>query len=242
MFRMTEPVHSPVVLSVKGLQAWYDESHVLHDITFDVREGEVVTLLGHNGAGKSTTLKSIMGVLSSRKGSVVLRGKEMISAQSRRIAREGMSYVPEHRGIFSNLTVEENLLLPPVIAPNPMSLDEIFKLFPNLKERLDSPGTRLSGGEQQMLSMARILRTGARLILLDEPTEGLAPVIIQQIDRVIRGLKERGYTVVLVEQNLHFAQSVADRHYIVEQGRVLDEIDSVTVKANPNCLKAYLGI
>jgi branched-chain amino acid transport system ATP-binding protein len=239
---MSEPLRQSPVLAVRDLQAWYGESHVLHGIEFDVKEGEVVTLLGRNGAGKSTTLKSIIGIMKRRKGSVVFNGQELISAPSRRIARAGIAFVPEHRGIFASLSVQENLLLPPVISPGAMGLEEIFALFPNLRERLRSPGTKLSGGEQQMLSMARVLRTGAKTILLDEPTEGLAPVIIQQIGRVIGDLKSRGYTIVLVEQNFRFASSVADRHYVIEQGRVVDQFDNETVKADPGRLQAYLGV
>jgi branched-chain amino acid transport system ATP-binding protein len=239
---MSDPAKTAPVLSIGDLNAWYGESHVLHGLSFDVNEGEVVTLLGRNGAGKSTTLKSIIGIMKRRKGSVTFKGNELIAAPSRRIARAGIAFVPEHRGIFASLSVQENLMLPPVIAPGAMSLDEIFTLFPNLRERLKSPGTKLSGGEQQMLSMARVLRTGARTILLDEPTEGLAPVIIQQIGRVIGDLKRRGYTIVLVEQNFRFASSVADRHYVVELGRVVDQFDNETVKADPARLQSYLGV
>jgi branched-chain amino acid transport system ATP-binding protein len=230
------------LLSVRDLQAWYGESHVLHGVTFDVQPGEVVTLLGRNGAGKTTTLKAVMGMLPRRQGSVRLRDRETIRLPSRAIARLGIGYVPEERGIFASLDVEENLLLPPVISPGGLSLEEIFELFPNLKERLRSQGTKLSGGEQQMLAIARILRTGARLLLLDEPTEGLAPVIVQQIGRTIRRLKALGFTIVLVEQNFRFASTIANRHFVVEQGRVADMIPNAELEANIDKLHAYLGV
>jgi branched-chain amino acid transport system ATP-binding protein len=230
------------ILSVRGLQGWYGESHVLHGVTFDVAPGEVVTLLGRNGAGKTTTLKAIIGILDRREGSVVFEGRELIGLPSRAIARAGIGYVPEERGIFASLDVEENLLLPPVVRAGGLGLDEIFGLFPNLKERLRSQGTKLSGGEQQMLAIARILRTGARLLLLDEPTEGLAPVIVQQIGRTITRLKGLGFTLLLVEQNFRFAATVADRHVIVEQGRVVDEIANDDLDRNMDKLHAYLGV
>ena len=230
------------LLSVKGLEAWYGESHVLHGINFDVRFGEVVTLLGRNGAGKTTTLKAIMGVLPKRTGSVQFQGKELMRAPARFVAREGIAWCPEERGIFSSLSVEENLMLPPQVKPGGMSLDRIFELFPNLKERLSSQGTKLSGGEQQMLAIARILRTGAKMLLLDEPTEGLAPVIIQQIGHTIARLKQEGFTIVLVEQNFRFASTVADRHYVVEQGKVIDMIPNDQLGANIDKLHAYLGV
>jgi branched-chain amino acid transport system ATP-binding protein len=230
------------LLSVSDLQGWYGESHVLHGVSFDVREGEVVTLLGRNGAGKTTTLKAIMGILTKRKGSVTLAGRETIGLPARAIARLGIAYCPEERGIFSSLSVEENLMLPPQIRPGGLSVEQIFELFPNLKERLGSQGTKLSGGEQQMLAIARILRTGAKLLLLDEPTEGLAPVIIQQIGATIARLKRDGFTIVLVEQNFRFAASVADRHYVVEQGRVIDTIPNDELDANIGKLQAYLGV
>jgi branched-chain amino acid transport system ATP-binding protein len=230
------------LLKVRGLEAWYGESHVLHGIDFDVAPGEVVTLLGRNGAGKTTTLKAIMGVLARRKGSVVMEGRETISLPSRAIARLGIGFVPEERGIYASLSVEENLMLPPQIRPGGLSLDAIFTLFPNIKERLRSQGTKLSGGEQQMLAIGRILRTGAHLLLLDEPTEGLAPVIIEQIGATIAKLKQEGFTVVLVEQNFRFAQTVADRHYVVEQGRVIDMIPNPELDANIDKLKRYLGV
>ncbi len=230
------------LLKVRGLEAWYGESHVLHGIDFDVAPGEVVTLLGRNGAGKTTTLKSIMGVIGKRKGSVVMEGKETIGLPSRAIARLGIGFVPEERGIYSSLSVEENLMLPPQVRPGGLSLDEIFTLFPNIKERLRSQGTKLSGGEQQMLAIGRILRTGAHLLLLDEPTEGLAPVIIEQIGRTIAKLKQEGFTIILVEQNFRFAQTVADRHYVVEQGKVIDMIPNAELDANIDKLHRYLGV
>ncbi len=233
---------SAPLLVVKDLEAWYGESHVLHGVTFDVRPGEVVTLLGRNGAGKTTTLKSIMGILPKRKGSVVFQGKELMHAPARFVAREGIAFCPEERGIFSSLNVEENLMLPPQVKPGGMSVEQIFDLFPNLKERLASQGTKLSGGEQQMLAIGRILRTGAKMLLLDEPTEGLAPVIIQQIGRTIARLKQEGFTIVLVEQNFRFASTVADRHFVVEQGRVVDMIPNTELDRNIDKLHAYLGV
>ncbi|SFC66071.1 branched-chain amino acid transport system ATP-binding protein [Bosea sp. CRIB-10] len=230
------------LLAVRGLEAWYGESHVLHGIDLDVGEGEVVTLLGRNGAGKTTTLKSIMGVIGKRKGSVTFAGQETIGLPSRAIARLGIGYVPEERGIYSTLSVEENLMLPPQVKPGGLPVEQIFTLFPNLKERLKSQGTKLSGGEQQMLAIGRILRTGANLLLLDEPTEGLAPVIIDQIGATIRMLKQKGFTIVLVEQNFRFAQTVADRHYVVEQGKVVDMIQNAELDANIDKLHSYLGV
>jgi len=230
------------LLKVRGLEAWYGESHVLHGVDFDVAPGEVVTLLGRNGAGKTTTLKSIMGVIGKRKGSVALEGKETIQLPSRAIARLGIGFVPEERGIYSTLSVEENLMLPPQVKPGGLPVEQIFTLFPNLKERLKSQGTKLSGGEQQMLAIGRILRTGANLLLLDEPTEGLAPVIIDQIGATIRMLKQKGFTIILVEQNFRFAQTVADRHYVVEQGKVIDMIPNAELDANIDKLHRYLGV
>ena len=213
-------VRAPL-LSVKDLQAWYGESHILQGVTFDVHQGEVVTLLGRNGAGKTTTLKSIMGIVGQRTGSVRFEERELIGCASNEIARAGIALCPEERGIFASLTVLENLMLPPEVKKGGLSLDTIFELFPNLKERLgSSQGTKLSGGEQQMLAIARILRTGARMLLLDEPTEGLAPVIIQQIGKTIRTLKQQGFTILLVEQNFRFASTVADRYYVMENGRI----------------------
>jgi len=230
------------LLLVDGLQAWYGESHVLHGVTFEVREGEVVTLLGRNGAGKTTTLKSIMGMVASRTGSVRFSGRELVGLPSNAIARRGIAICPEERGIFASLDVAENLDLPPVVRPGGLSRERIFELFPNLKERLRSQGTKLSGGEQQMLAIGRILRTGARLLLLDEPTEGLAPVIIQQIGRTIRALKQEGFTIVLVEQNFHFAATVADRYYVIEHGRVAEGFAAADLDANREKLHEYLGV
>ena len=230
------------LLKVSGLEGWYGESHVLHGIDFEVAEGEVITLLGRNGAGKTTTMKAVMGILAKRKGSVVFEGKETIDLPARKIARAGIAFCPEERGIFSSLSVEENLMLPPQVREGGLSVERIFQLFPNLKERLASQGTKLSGGEQQMLAIGRILRTGARLLLLDEPTEGLAPVIVQQIGHTIAQLKREGFTIVLVEQNFRFAASVADRHYVVEQGRVIDTIPNSELEANIDKLHAYLGV
>jgi branched-chain amino acid transport system ATP-binding protein len=227
-------------LSVDGLQAWYGESHVLHGVTFEVNRGEVVTLLGRNGAGKTTTLKSIMGMVAKRTGSVKFEGRELGGLASNQIARAGIAICPEERGIFASLNVEENLELPPQVAPGGLARPRIFELFPNLYERLSSQGTKLSGGEQQMLG--RILRTGARLLLLDEPTEGLAPVIIQQIGRTIRALKEQGFTIVLVEQNFHFAATVADRYYVMEHGRVVEGFAQAQLEANRSKLQQYLGV
>jgi len=231
------------LLEVAGLEAWYGESHILHGIDFQVREGEVVTLLGRNGAGKTTTLKSIMGIIGKRRGSVKFEGQEIIRAPSDRIARLGVAFCPEERGIFASLDVRENLMLPPEVRPGGLSLDQIFDLFPNLKERLSSSqGTKLSGGEQQMLAIARILRTGARFLMLDEPTEGLAPVIIQQIGRTIARLKSEGFTILLVEQNFRFASTVADRFYIVEHGKVIDGFANADLGANMDKLHTYLGV
>jgi branched-chain amino acid transport system ATP-binding protein len=209
---------------------------------FDVAEGEVVTLLGRNGAGKTTTMKSIMGMVGRRQGSILFRGSQTIQLASNRIARLGIAFCPEERGIFSSLDVEENLLLPPQVAPGGLPLQQIFELFPNLRERLHSQGTKLSGGEQQMLAIGRILRTGARLLLRDEPTEGLAPVIVQQIGRTIKQLKQQGFTILLVEQNFRFAQTVADRHYIVEHGRVVDMVPGAELEANMGRVHEYLGV
>ena len=228
--------------TVNGLQAWYGESHILHGVTFDVRAGEVVTLLGRNGAGKTTTLKSIMGIVGQRSGSVQFEGRELIKLSSNAIARQGLAFCPEERGIFASLDVEENLYLPPVVKPGGLSTEDIFTLFPNIKERLHSQGTKLSGGEQQMLAIGRILRTGARLLLLDEPTEGLAPVIIQQIGRTIRTLKEQGFTILLVEQNFRFASTVADRYYVMEHGRVVESFANTELDANLEKLHEYLGV
>jgi branched-chain amino acid transport system ATP-binding protein len=230
------------MLEVSGLNAWYDESHVLHGMDFEVREGELVTLLGRNGAGKSTTLKAIMGLLPKRTGSIKFRGQELIRARPDIVGRAGIGFCPEDRGIFADLSVQENLVLPPVVGPGGMSIADIHTLFPNLKERAKSPGTKLSGGEQQMLAIARILRTGAKLLLLDEPTEGLAPVIVQQIGRMIAEIKRRGFTVLLVEQNFRFAAKLADRHYVVEHGQVVDMIPAHMLEERMDSLHQRLGI
>ena len=229
-------------LKVTGLNAWYGESHVLHGVDFEVAEGEVVTLLGRNGAGKTTTMKSIMGLVPRRAGSIVYQGRETVRMRPDQVARAGIALCPEERGIFAALNVTENLMLPPVIAPGGLTVATIHELFPNLKERAASPGTKLSGGEQQMLAIGRILRTGARFLLLDEPTEGLAPVIVQQIGRTIRELRARGFTVLLVEQNFRFASTVADRHYVMEHGRVIDMIPNAALEANMDKLHDYLGV
>jgi branched-chain amino acid transport system ATP-binding protein len=232
----------PPMLAVRGLEGWYGESHVLHGIDFAVQPGEVVSLLGRNGAGKTTTLRAIIGILARREGTITVDGIETIRMPSRLIAKLGLGYVPEERGIFSSLTVAENLTLPPKVRPGGLSVETLHEMFPNLKERAGSQGTKLSGGEQQMLAIGRILRTGAKLLLLDEPTEGLAPVIVQQIGRSLARLKTQGFTIVLVEQNIRFAQSVADRHYVIEQGRVIDSIVNADLNAKTDRLHAYLGI
>jgi len=230
------------LLSVNGLHAWYGESHILHGVQFEVRRGEVVTLLGRNGAGKTTTLKSVMGMVARREGSVRFDGRETIALSSDRVARLGLAFCPEERGIFASLDVQENLLLPPVVRAGGLALGQVFDLFPNLKERLSSQGTRLSGGEQQMLAIGRILRTGARLLLLDEPTEGLAPVVVQQIGRTIAQLKAEGFTILLVEQNFRFASRVADRHYVMENGRVVDMIPNAGLESSLAKVHEYLGV
>jgi branched-chain amino acid transport system ATP-binding protein len=235
------PADGPL-LAVRDLHAWYDESHILHGVDFDVRPGEVVTLLGRNGAGKTTTLKSVMGIVTRRRGSVRFGGEELIHRPSNAIARLGIAFCPEERGIFASLNVSENLTLPPVVRPGGLPLETIFGLFPNLRERLRSQGTKLSGGEQQMLAIGRILRTGARLLLLDEPTEGLAPVIVQQIGATIKRLKGEGFTILLVEQNFRFASTVADRHYVIERGRVVDMIANAELGASMDRLHDYLGV
>jgi branched-chain amino acid transport system ATP-binding protein len=231
-----------VLLRVKGLNAWYAQSHILHGVDLEVRRGEVVTLLGRNGAGKTTTLKSIMGIVPQRRGSVDYEGRETIGLSSDRIARLGIAFCPEERGIFASLNVLENLLLPPKVREGGFGIERIYELFPNLKERAVSQGTKLSGGEQQMLAIGRILRTGAPLLLLDEPTEGLAPVIVQQIGSTIRKLKQEGLTVLLVEQNFRFAQTVADRHYVMENGRVVDMIGNAELDASMARIHEYLGV
>jgi branched-chain amino acid transport system ATP-binding protein len=230
------------MLEIRDLHAFYGESHILHGVGLEVRRGEVVTLLGRNGAGKTTTMRSIMGIVGRRTGSIKLNGTELVGLPSNRIARLGIGYVPEERGIFASLNVEENLLLPPTIQPGGMDIEAIYRLFPNLQERRKSQGTRLSGGEQQMLAIGRILRTGADFILLDEPTEGLAPVIIQQIGRVVWELKKRGLTILLVEQNFRFAATIADRHYVMEEGHIVDMIPNDQLEANMEKLHGYLGV
>jgi branched-chain amino acid transport system ATP-binding protein len=230
------------LLAVEGLEAWYGESHVLHGVSFNVQVGEVVTLLGRNGVGKTTTLKAIMGIIERRTGSVRFEGRELIKLSSDTIARRGIAFCPEERGIFASLDVKENLLLPRQVRPGGLGLDRIFELFPNLRERLSSQGMKLSGGEQQMLAIGRILRTGARLLLLDEPTEGLAPVIIQQIGRTIGMLKAQGFTILLVEQNFHFAATLADRYYVMEHGRIVDEFSAAGLQANMEKVHDYLGV
>jgi branched-chain amino acid transport system ATP-binding protein len=230
------------MLAVDGLEAWYGESHILHGVTFNVQPGEVVTLLGRNGVGKTTTLKAIMGIVEQRRGSVRFEGRELVGLASDAIARAGIAFCPEERGIFATLDVRENLLLPPQVRPGGLDLDRIFALFPNLRERLSSQGTKLSGGEQQMLAIGRILRTGARLLLLDEPTEGLAPVIIQQIRETIGSLKAQGFTILLVEQNFHFAATIADRYYVMEHGQIVDQLSNAELNANIGKLHEYLGV
>ena len=239
---MPDTVGAPPLLEVAGLHAWYGESHILHGMDFTIEEGEVATLLGRNGAGKTTTLRAIMGILGQRTGSVRFRDAELIGLPSNRIARLGIAYCPEERGILASLDVEENLLLPPIVRSGGMGVDEIYAIFPNLYERRRSQGTKLSGGEQQMLAIGRILRTGASLLLLDEPTEGLAPVIVQQIGDLIRTLKAKGFTVLLVEQNFRFASTIADRHYIVEHGRVVDMFHNAELAQHLGKLHEYLGV
>jgi branched-chain amino acid transport system ATP-binding protein len=231
------------VLAIANLHAWYGESHVLHGVDLSVRSGEVVTLLGRNGAGRTSTLKSILGLVGRRTGSILVNGVETIGLANYRIPRLGIGYCPEERGIFSSLSVEENLVLPPQVGEGGMSVDEIYEMFPNLRERRKtSQGTRLSGGEQQMLAMARILRTGAHLLLLDEITEGLAPVIVQALGRVITKLKERGFTIVLVEQNFRFAAPLADRHYVMEHGKIAETFPASELDARTGMLHEYLGV
>ncbi|AWW43759.1 ABC transporter ATP-binding protein [Polynucleobacter paneuropaeus] len=233
---------SGLALEIQNLESWYGESHILHGVNFAVKEGELVTLLGRNGAGRSTILKTILGLTSKRAGSIKVLGNETIHLPSYQIARLGVGYCPEERGIFASLSTEENLLLLPEIAPGGMGLDDIYAMFPNLYERRHSPGTRLSGGEQQMLAMARILRTGAKLLLLDEITEGLAPVIVQKLGEVVAGLRDRGFTIVLVEQNFRFAAPLADRHYVVEHGRVVEVVNRSELADKATLLNEYLGV
>lgn len=239
---MADPQDKGPLLKVQGLHAWYGESHVLHGMDFEVHPGEVITLLGRNGAGKTTTMKAIMGIVEHRKGSVCFEGHELIGLPPEKVARRGIAYCPEERAIFASLDVEENLKLPPVVRPGGMTVDEIYTLFPNLLERRRSVGTKLSGGEQQMLAIGRILRTGAPLLLLDEPTEGLAPVIVQKIGAAIGQLRQRGFTILLVEQNLHFAAKLADRHYIVEGGRVVDHLSRDELVTQADRIHARLGL
>lgn len=235
-------VNTDSCLRIRDLNAWYGESHILQGMSFDVAEGEVVTLLGRNGAGKTTTVRAIMGIVGRRTGSIAINGAETIASMPEVVARTGIGYCPEDRGIFASLTVEENMLLPPVVRPGGMTLEEIYRYFPNLKERRKSAGNQLSGGEQQMLAIGRILRTGAKILLLDEPTEGLAPVIVQQIAAALHMLKERGFTILLVEQNFHFASTVADRHYLVEHGRVVGTYRNSEINQYQDELKERLGV
>ena len=230
------------VLSVANLHAYYGESHILHGVDFEIRKGELVTLLGRNGAGRTTTLKAMLGLTGKRTGSIKIDGHEAIQLPTHKIARLGLGYCPEERGIFSSLSCEENLLLPPQIGEGGMSVDEIYAMFPNLKERRNSQGTRLSGGEQQMLAMARILRTGAKILLLDEITEGLAPVIVQTLGRVIRELKAKGLTIIMVEQNFRFAAPLADRHYVMEHGKIAAVVEKHELAAKTDMLHEYLGV
>ena len=239
---MNDKTPARSMLEIRDLHAWYGESHILHGIDLDVKAGECITLLGRSGAGRSSTLKSVLGLVGRRSGSIKVQGQETIGLPPHKIARRGIGYCPEERGIYASLTAEENLMLLPSVGPDGMSVEEIYTMFPNLKERAHSPGTRLSGGEQQMLAMARILRTGARLLLLDEITEGLAPVIVQALGRVIRQLQERGYTTVLVEQNFRFARHLADRHYVIEHGQVAAVIERAEVERSQDRLNTLLGI
>ena len=229
-------------LEIRNLQGWYGESHVLHGVDLDVNEGEVVTLLGRNGAGRTSTMRAIMGLIGSRKGSIKVRGTETISLSPHRIARLGVGYCPEERGIFSSLSAEENLMLPPTLAQGGMAISEIYEMFPNLKERANSQGTRLSGGEQQMLAVARILRTGARLLLLDEISEGLAPVIVQKLAQMITTLRKKGYTILMVEQNFRFAAPLADRFLVMEHGRIHQAFTQAELPSKLDSLHEYLGV
>lgn len=231
-----------IMLDVRNLHAWYGQSHVLHGVDLVVRKGELVTLLGRNGAGKSTTLKSILGTVPKRAGSIRFEGSETVGLPPHQIARLGIAHCPEDRGIYASLDVGENLRLPPEVRAGGMSADAVLDLFPNLRERLDSPGSRLSGGEQQMLAIGRILRTGAPLLLLDEPTEGLAPVVVEQIGGVIRRLKQAGFTILMVEQNVRFASLVADRHYIMDRGRIVDALDNARFAADFDRIVGLLGV
>jgi branched-chain amino acid transport system ATP-binding protein len=229
-------------LRISDLHAWYGESHILHGVNLTVNEGEVVTLLGRNGAGRTTTIKSILGLVGRRTGQITINGTESVNMAPHQIAKLGIGYCPEERGIFASLTCEENLMLPPVIAAGGMGLDEIYEMFPNLSERKTSPGTRLSGGEQQMLAVGRILRTGARFLLLDEISEGLAPVIVQALARMIRSLKAKGYTIIMVEQNFRFAAPLADRFYVMEHGQIVEGFTSAELPNKMSMLSEYLGV
>jgi branched-chain amino acid transport system ATP-binding protein len=233
---------SEAMLAMRDMNAWYGESHVLHGMSFEVGRGELITLLGRNGSGRTTTLKSVLGLIDRRRGSLTLEGREILGLPPHKVARLGVGYCPEERGIFASLSTEENLLLPPRVGEGGMSVDEIYAMFPNLHERRNSPGTRLSGGEQQMLAMARILRTGARLLLLDEITEGLAPVIVKALGKAIEQLKSRGYTIVMADQNFRFAAPLADRHYVVERGRVAEVVRKDELSARMDMLHEYLGV
>ena len=235
-------IESKEFLRITDLQAWYGESHILHGVNLTVNEGEVVTLLGRNGAGRTTTIKSILGLVGKRTGSIAIKGQETLNLATHQIAKLGLGYCPEERGIFSSLTCEENLLLPPTISPNGMSVEEIYEMFPNLFERRTSPGTRLSGGEQQMLAVGRILRTGARCLLLDEISEGLAPVIVQALSRMILSLKSKGFTIIMVEQNFRFAAPLADRFYVMEHGQVVENFSAKELSSNTKMLNEYLGV
>ncbi|MES2423291.1 MAG: ABC transporter ATP-binding protein [Pseudomonadota bacterium] len=230
------------LLRIAGLQAFYGESHILHGIDLDIRQGELVTLLGRNGSGRTTTLKSILGLVGRRTGTITFNGHDLLAMPPHRVARLGIGYCPEERGIFSGLTAEENLMLPPQVAEGGMTIAEIYSMFPNLQERRNSPGMRLSGGEQQMLAMARILRTGAKLLLLDEITEGLAPVIVKKLGEVIRLLKQRGYTIILVEQNFRFAAPLADRHIVLEHGRIVATVTKEELPTSTDMLHELLGV
>ncbi len=235
-------IESKEFLRITDLQAWYGESHILHGVNLTVNEGEVVTLLGRNGAGRTTTIKSILGLVGKRTGSIAIKGQETLNLAPHQIAKFGLGYCPEERGIFSSLTCEENLLLPPTISPNGMSVEEIYEMFPNLFERRSSPGTRLSGGEQQMLAVGRILRTGARFLLLDEISEGLAPVIVQALSRMILSLKSKGFTIIMVEQNFRFAAPLADRFYVMEHGQMVENFSAKELSSNTKMLNEYLGV
>ncbi|MGE8943162.1 ABC transporter ATP-binding protein [Leptospira interrogans] len=239
---MTDTANLPTLIEIADLQGWYGDSHVLHGVNLSVCKGELVTILGRNGAGKTTTLRALIGLLTKKRGSIKIRGQQTISSPSNAIARLGVAYCPEERGIYASLTVGENLVLPPQLRSGGFTIEEIYELFPNIKERLTSRGNNLSGGEKQMLAIGRILRTGADILLLDEPTEGLAPVIVQQIERAIRLLKQKGFTIILVEQNHRFAQKVADRHYVMESGRVVDEFTNERIANDWEKIAQYLSV